>query len=169
MVEKGGPADKAGLLSGDVIRQVNGQPIVSSGDLPALIGLAAPGDSIKLDIWRQGAPKELTARLVNANDKTTQVASKKDGASQGKLGLALRPLQPDEKQEAGVDSGLLVQQASGPAALAGVQPGDVLISINGVPVRNIEQVRATVAKADKSVALLIQRGDSKIFVPVNFG
>jgi serine protease Do len=168
-VEKGGPADKAGLQSGDVIRGVNGQPIVSSGDLPALIGLAAPGDSIRLDIWRQGAAKVITARLASADEKTAQAAAKKDTPNQGKLGLALRPLQPEEKQEAGVDNGLVVQQASGPAAMAGVQAGDVLLSINGVPVKNIDQVRATVAKAEKSVALLIQRGDSKIFVPVNFG
>ena len=168
-VEKGSPADKAGLQSGDVIRQVNGQPIVSSGDLPAVIGLAAPGDSVKLSIWRQGAAKEITARLANADDKAAQVASKKDAPGQGKLGLALRPLQPDEQQEAGIDSGLLVQQASGPAALAGVQAGDVLLSINGVPMKNIDQVRVTVAKAQKSVALLIQRGGAKIFVPVNLG
>ena len=168
-VEKGSPAEKAGLQSGDVIRKVNGQPIVSSGDLPALIGLATPGDTVKLDIWRQGSSKELTARLANADDKSVQVASKKDAPNQGKLGLALRPLQPDEKQEAGIDSGLLVQQATGPAALAGVQSGDVLISINGVPMKNLDQVRAAVAKSDKSVALLIQRGDSKIFVPVNLG
>ncbi|MDB5938700.1 MAG: Peptidase Do, partial [Polaromonas sp.] len=119
-VEKGSPADKAGLQPGDVIRQVNGQPIVSSGDLPAVIGLAAPGDRVKLDVWRQGAARELTARLANAGDKAAQVASRKDAPGQGKLGLALRPLQPDEQQEAGVDSGLVVQQASGPAALAGV-------------------------------------------------
>lgn len=168
-VEKGGPADKAGLQSGDVIRGVNGQPIVSSGDLPALIGLATPGDSVRLDIWRQGSAKVVTARLASANDKTAQADTRKDAPNQGKLGLALRPLQPEEKQEAGVDNGLVVQQASGPAAMAGVQPGDVLLSINGVPVKNIDQVRATVAKAEKSVALLIQRGDSKIFVPVNFG
>jgi serine protease Do len=68
-----------------------------------------------------------------------------------------------------VDSGLLVLQASGPAALAGVQAGDVLVSINGTPVRDIEQVRSMVAKSGKSVALLIQRGDSKIFVPLNLG
>jgi len=169
MVEKGSPADKAGLQPGDVIRKVNGQPLVSSGDLPAVIGMAAPGDSVKLDIWRQGAAKELTARLASADDKSAVVASKKDAASQGKLGLALRPLQPDEQQEAGLDSGLLVQQASGPAALAGVQAGDLLLSINGIPVKSIEQVRATVAKSEKSVALLIQRGDSKIFVPVRIG
>ena len=168
-VEKGSPADKAGLQPGDVIRQVNGQPIVSSGDLPAVIGLAAPGDSVKLDVWRQGAARELTARLANADDKAAQVASRKEAPGQGKLGLALRPLQPDEQQEAGIESGLLVQQASGPAALAGVQAGDVLLSINGVPVKSIDQVRATVAKAQKSVALLILRGDSRIFVPVNLG
>lgn len=169
-VEKGSPADRAGLQSGDVIRSVNGQRIVSSGDLPAIIGLAAPGDSIKLDVWRQGAAKELTAKLGNADEKSAKAdAAKKDTPNQGKLGLALRPLQPDEKQEAGVDNGLLVQQATGPSALAGVQAGDVLLSINGVPVKNIDQVRAVAAKAEKSVALLIQRGDSKIFVPVNLG
>ncbi|MEP6964503.1 MAG: PDZ domain-containing protein, partial [Polaromonas sp.] len=168
-VVKGSPADKAGLKSGDVIRQVNGQTIVSSGDLPAVIGLASPGDTVKLSVWRQGAPTELTATLANANDKSAQVASDKGTPGQGKLGLALRPLQPDEKQQAGVDSGLLIQQASGPAAMAGVQAGDVLLSVNGVPVKSIEQVRTVVAKSDKSVALLIQRGEDKIFVPVNLG
>ena len=168
-VENGSPADKAGLQPGDVIRQVNGQPIVSSGDLPAVIGLATPGDTVKLGIWRQGAAKELTARLANADEKSAQAAATSDAPDQGKLGLALRPLQPDEQQASGIASGLLVQQASGAAALAGIQSGDVLLSINGVPVKNIEQVRAAVAKSEKSVALLIQRGDSKIFVPVNLG
>ena len=168
-VENGSPADKAGLQPGDVIRQVNGQPIVSSGDLPAVIGLATPGDTVKLGIWRQGAAKELTARLANADEKSAQAAARSDAPGQGKLGLALRPLQPDEQQASGIAGGLLVQQASGAAALAGIQSGDVLLSINGVPVKNIEQVRAAVAKSEKSVALLIQRGDSKIFVPVNLG
>ena len=168
-VEKGGPADKAGLQAGDVIRQVNGQPIVSSGDLPAIIGLAAPGDSVKLDVWRQGAAKEITARLANANDKTQTAANNKEALAQGKLGLALRPLQDSEKRDSGIDSGLLVQDASGPAAMAGVQSGDVLIAVNGTAVKNIEQVKAAVAKSEKSVALLIQRGNDKIFVPVNLG
>lgn len=168
-VEKGSPADKAGLQSGDVIRQVDGKPIISSGDLPAVIGVAKPGDIVKLTVWRQGSAKELTATLANANQKSTETVASKADSDHGKLGLALRPLQPDEKQQAGLDSGLLVQQASGAAAMAGVQQGDVLLSINGVPVKNIDQVRGAVAKADKSVALLIQRGDSKIFVPVNIG
>ena len=169
MVEKGGPADKAGLQAGDVIRKVDGRPIVSSGDLPALISLNAPGDNVTLDVWRQGAAKSLTATLVNANAKAEKVAVSQDKPAQGRLGLALRPLQPDEQQRSGIASGLLIQQASGQAALAGVQSGDVLLSINGTPVKSIEQVRAAVGKTDKSVALLIQRGESKIFVPVNLG
>ncbi len=168
-VEKGSPADKAGLQSGDVIRQVNGKAIVSSGDLPAVIGLASPGDTIKLSVWRQGSARELSATLANANQKSAEAVAGSGAPGRGKLGLALRPLQPDEKQQAGVDGGLLVQQASGAAALAGVEQGDVLLSINGVPVKNIDQVRSMVARSDKSVALLIQRGDSKIFVPVNLG
>ena len=171
-VEKGSPADAAGLQAGDVIRKVNGKAIVSSGDLPAVIGMAAPGDNVSLDVWRQGAARELTARLGNANDKSgdkAAVASKNDAENQGKLGLALRPLQPDEERESGISGGLLVQQASGPSANAGVQQGDVLISINGMPVKNIAQVRAAVSKSEKSVALLIQRGEDKIFVPVNLG
>ena len=91
------------------------------------------------------------------------------GAGHGKLGLALRPLQPQEKREAQVDGGLLIEDAGGPAALAGVQAGDVLLAINGTPAKSVEQVREVAAKADKSVALLIQRDGDRIFVPVRLG
>lgn len=168
-VEKGGPADQAGLQTGDVIRKVDGKSIVSSGDLPAAISLATPGQKVVLDVWRKGSAEQITAKLGNANDKAAKVASNADAADQGKLGLALRPLQPDERREAGVDNGLVVEAARGPAALAGVQSGDVLLAVNGTPVRSIEQVRDVVAKSPKSVALLVQRGDDKIFVPVRIG
>ena len=168
-VDKDGPADKAGLKSGDVILKVNGQPIVASADLPALIGAATPGDKVSLEIWRQGKREEFTAKLGDAGAKTEKLA-KADGATgKGNLGLALRSLQPQEKRAAGVDQGLLIEDAAGPAALAGVQAGDVLLAVNGMPIENIGQVRAIVAKANKSVALLIQREGNKIFVPVRLG
>ena len=63
----------------------------------------------------------------------------------------------------------MIEQASGPAAHAGVQAGDVLLAINGVPARDTAQVRAAMAKAGKSVALLIERNGDKIFVPVRLG
>ena len=168
-VDAGSPADKAGLKTGDVIRKVNGLPIVASGDLSALIGQSTPGEKVSLEVWRQGKREELTARLGDANEKQAQVAKADDAAGKVKLGLALRPLQPQEKREAGIDGGLVVENATGPAALAGVQPGDLLMGIDGKPVQSIEQVREAVAKSGKSVALLIQRDGNKIFVAVRVG
>jgi serine protease Do len=167
-VEKGGPAERAGLQPGDVIRQVNGQRIVSSGDLPALIALASPGDKVSIDVWRKGSTEKLQAQLVKVGDKTAKAEGDKP-ADQGKLGLALRPLQPQEREQIGAESGLLVQDARGAAARAGVQQGDVLLAVNGTSVRSVDQVREAVAKSDKSVALLIQRGEQRIFVPIRLG
>jgi serine protease Do len=168
-VSKGSAADKAGLQPGDVIRGINSQRIVGAGDLPAFIGLASPGDTVKLDVWRKGSAVSLTARLGGMEDKVQQQAARGDSAPQGKLGLALRPLQSGEKREAGVADGLLVQDAAGAAAEAGVEAGDLLLAINGTPATSVEQVRAMVARSGKTVALLIQRGEDKIFVPVNLG
>ncbi|MCW5671286.1 MAG: DegQ family serine endoprotease [Hydrogenophaga sp.] len=168
-VEPGSPAAKAGLQVGDVIRQMDGQPIVSSGDLPALIGQALPGEKVKLDVWRQGKPVSLTAQLGDAAAKAVKTAGDEKAADQGRLGLALRPLAPQERREVGVEGGLVVEDAQGPAALAGVQPGDVLLAVNGAKVQSVEQVRAMLGKSTKSLALLIQRDGSQIFVPVPLG
>jgi len=168
-VDAGGPADKAGLQSGDVILKVNGQPIVASSDLPTLIGSTAPGDKLDMEIWRQGKSEHLTAKLIDASDKVEKVASASSAGGQGRLGLALRALTPQEKRASGMSAGLLIEDTTGPAALAGVQAGDVLLAVNGAPVQSLEQVRTLVAKSDKSVALLIEREGSRIFVPVRLG
>ncbi|CAN7706676.1 DegQ family serine endoprotease [Acidovorax sp. LjRoot66] len=169
-VTKDSPADKAGLQAGDVIRQVDGQPIVASGDLPAWVGQAQPGQKARLSVWRQGKSVELTATLGDASDKGKNAVAKADEATgKGQLGLSLRPLDADERRETGLGAGLVIEQARGPAAAAGVQPGDVLLAINGAPAKDIEQVRAAMAKAGKSVALLIERNGDKIFVPVRLG
>ncbi|WP_310567404.1 DegQ family serine endoprotease [Hydrogenophaga sp.] len=168
-VEPGGPAAKAGLKAGDVIRQVNGQRIVASGDLPALIGQSAPGSQVTLEVWRQGRRESLTAQLGDAGEKKAQVAQAGSGAEQGKLGLALRPLQAQEQREGGVSQGLVVVDVGGPAERAGVQPGDLLMAVNGTPVQSVEQVRAAVAASAKSVALLIRRDGDTLFVPVRIG
>lgn len=168
-VEPGGPAAKAGLEAGDVVRRIDGHAIVGSGDLPAYVGQALPGQKVTLEVWRKGASKTLSATLGDASDKTAKVARSTPDAGKGKLGLALRPLQPGEKKQIGVDGGLLVAQANGPAAMAGIMPGDVLLSINGTPARDIDDVRAAMAKAEKTVAVLIWRDGNKIFVPVRLG
>lgn len=171
-VERGGPADRAGLKSGDVIRRANGKTIVSSVELPALMTLAKPGDKVALDVWREGKLVRIDATLGNAADKPRrgqeqELAEVADNSA--KLGLTLRPLESVERRRSGIANGLVIEDASGAAMMAGIEPGDVLISVNGRPVNSIEQVRDMVSKASKSVALLIQRGSDKIFIPVRIG
>ena len=165
-VEKGSPAAKAGLEPGDVIQEIDGKPIVASGDLPAYVGQTLPGQKVQLGIWRQGHSKQLSATLGNINDKVAKGEQVGPVAGQGQLGLALRPLSAEEKRQSGIAVGLLIEDASGPAANAGIQAGDVLLSINGAPANNVAEVRAAMAKAGKTVALLIWRDGEKLFVPV---
>ncbi len=170
-VERGSAAEKAGLKSGDVVRKVNGQPIIGSGDLPGTLAVAKPGDKVALDVWRDGKIVRLNATLANADDKAApdereEVAAADKGA---KLGLALRPLDPLERRQSGIASGLVIEDARGAAAVAGIAPGDVLLSVNGKPVSSVDQVRDAVGKSSKSVALLIQRGNERIFFPVRIG
>ena len=168
-VDKGSPADRAGLQAGDVIRKINGQPIIASNDLSALIGQSAPGQKVAIEIWRQGKREELSAQLGDASDKAGKVAKADESAGKGKLGLALRALEPSERRDSGLATGLVVEGVSGAAELAGVRPSDVVLAVNGTAVKNVEQVREIVSSSNKSVALLIEREGSKIFVPVRIG
>jgi len=166
-VEPKGPAAKAGIKAGDVILQVNDEPVEDSTDLPSEIANLKPGTQAKLQIWRDGAAQELAVTLGKLSDST--VASNTPDAPQGKLGVAVRALTPQEKQESSIAQGLVVEQASGPAANAGIQAGDVILAIDGQPVSSPDQLRDRIAKANGSVALLIQRDDTRIFVPVDLG
>lgn len=170
-VEKGSAAEQSGLKPGDVVRAINGQKIVASGDLSSYVALAKPGDKVTLDVWRQGKAVSLAGKLGNATERTLANAGGDDDspAAKSRLGLALRPLDPLEKQAVGLASGLVIERAGGAAASAGLQPGDVLLSVNGRPVNSVEQVRDVVSKSSKSVALLIQRGEERIFIPVRLG
>lgn len=167
-VESGSAADRAGLKPGDVIRSANGKAIVASGDLPAIVALSRPGDKLQLQVWRQGREVKLDAQLARGREEATaSTASVQEEG--GRLGLALRPLEPQERAQAGVRSGVVVADVAGPAEAAGVEPGDIVLAVNGQPVASVEQVRSAVAKSQKSVALLIQRGDEQIFVPLRLG
>jgi len=167
-VEKDSPAAKAGLKVGDVIRKFNGQPITESTQLPGRVADVKPGSSVKLEIWRKGSIEEVTVTLGAVKD--AKLASGESGAKpQGKLGLAVRPLTPDERQQSGMTEGLLVENADGPAARAGIQAGDVLLSLNGTPLNSAEQLKSLVSKSGKSIALLVQRGEARMFIPVEIG
>jgi len=172
-VERGGPAERAGLRSGDIIRRLNGQPIVSPGDLSSNVSLSKPGERVALDVWRDGKLVRIDAVIGDASEKVRRAPQEELASSSSdkgaKLGLALRPLEPIERRQSGIASGLVIEDAQGAAAEVGIVPGDVLISVNGRTVNSVDQVRDVVSKANKSVALLIQRGSERIFIPVRIG
>jgi serine protease Do len=162
-------AAAAGLKSGDVITEVNGQPVVRSGELSSLIGLSAPGEKVRLKVWRDRSPRDIEAKLGGADAEATQVADAAGATQRGQLGLSMRPLTRDERRESKIEDGLVIENVAGPAEKAGIQPGDVLLAINGRPVQSIETVKLVLQGKPKSVALLVQRDGDKIFVPVNLG
>ena len=164
-VEANGPAAKAGIQPGDVITALNGEPVATENQLPVRIASLMPGTTVRLTIWRNHASREVTVKLAPMGNET--VASTQSPQHQGgSLGLAVRPLSPDEQQEAKTHGGLLVEGVTGPSEDAGIQPGDVVLAANGQRVGTVEQLRAAVEKSRGHVALLIQRGDTRIFVPV---
>jgi serine protease Do len=161
-------AAEAGIKVGDVILKFNGTPIIDAGSLSQRVGVATPGQKAEIEVWRNGKTLDMTATIGNAATLAKADDSSGD-ASQAKLGLALRPLNPEERQQAGVPGGLVVEDAQGRAAEAGIQPGDVVLSVDGTPVQSVEQLRKMVKDHDKQIALLIQRGDARLFVPVTLG
>jgi serine protease Do len=168
-VQPDSAAAQAGLKVGDVILEFNGNPIVDAGQLSARVGVAAPGDKASLKVWRDG--KEMTLNATIGSAEPVQVAGMagENASPQARLGLAVRPLNPEERQQAGVSGGLVVEDVQGHAAEAGIQPGDVVLSVDGAPVQSVAQLRRMVQEHDKQVALLIQRGDNRLFVPVTLG
>jgi serine protease Do len=160
-------AEKAGLKSGDVITKVDGEPILEPGMLSSRIGLAKAGDKVTLEVWRDKKARTIVATLGSTEDKV-EVASRGEPADGARLGLALRPLNRDERGEVG-EQGLLVENVDGAAKRAGVAPGDVVLAVNGKPVTSVDDVKSIMASKPKRVALLVWREGNRIFVPVNLG
>jgi len=167
-VEKGGAAERAGVEPGDVILKLNGELVNQSNELPAVVAGLAPGTGVKLELWRNHASREVTVKLAAMEDKRTARNSDQPQAG-GKLGLAVRPLTSQEQHQANTQGGLLVEQARGPAANAGLQQGDIVIAANGAPVSSVEDLRHAVEKSKSHIALLVQRGETRLFVPVRVG
>ena len=160
-------AAAAGLKPGDVITELNGEKVSHSGDLSSRIGLSAPGDVVRLSVWRDKSPLELKVKLGQAEEGNAAPAKVPASAQPGQLGLRLRPLSGEERNQAGVDGGLLVEGVSGPTERVGVQPGDVLLAINGTRVSTVAQVRSLVEGQPRGVALLIDRGGERLYVPID--
>ncbi|MBN9461246.1 MAG: Do family serine endopeptidase [Burkholderiales bacterium] len=168
-VAEGSAGEKAGLRAGDVVLSLDGVRIERSGDLAAMVGKAKPGDRVVMEVIRQGKRQKLTAVLAEAPAGSEELAQHAPERSEARLGIAVRPLAPQEREVTHLRGGLVVEQVTGAAARAGIEPGDVILSVNGTAVATVEQLRSLVNGDARQLALLVQRGDVRIFVPVRLG
>jgi serine protease Do len=167
MVEKGGPAAKAGIQPGDVILAINGRPVEDSSDLARDVAGSKPGTTVSIDLWRKGAHVPVKVTLGELAAKPPANDSDSEQGTPDAAGLVLGELTADERRQLDVPSGVLVRGVTGAAQRAGVQPGDVIVSINRQPVNRIAELEAKLAQhPGKTVALLLKREDATLFLPL---
>lgn len=163
-VDKDGPADKAGLLPGDIITRVDGKAVERSGDLPRIVGDIKPGSKALLQVFRMGAVRDIAVDVTELGpDGATQPAQAGPGAAPAKsaLGLTVSDLGDAQKKALGVKGGVRVDAVDGAAARAGLRQGDVLLSIANTAITDARQFAALAEKAEKStlVSVLVRRGE----------
>lgn len=167
-IERDSPADKAGIEAGDVVVKFDGTPINRSGELPPLVSEVTPGSNAVVTVLRQGKTKDFTVTVGEM--QSAQSKGKQTGDDDAKLGLALRPLTDKERKEARVVSGLVVEAVNdGPAQKAGILAGDVILSVNGELVANVEQLKNKVSSTGKRLAVLVLRDNNRLFIPIHLG
>ncbi|HTS51922.1 MAG TPA: DegQ family serine endoprotease [Burkholderiales bacterium] len=169
-VEKDGPADKAGVKAGDVILEFDGGPVSDSRQLPLIVARVKPGHDAAMKVWREGKEQTLHVTVGELQPERVALAGG-PRAERGKLGLAVQDLTPEQRKELDVRGGVLVGSVDGPAARAGLKQGDVVLAVNGEQIESAKHFKSLVDKAPdgKPVALLIQRGDVRLYVPVTSG
>ncbi|MGH9575855.1 MAG: DegQ family serine endoprotease [Terriglobales bacterium] len=171
-VEKGGPADKAGLEPSDVILKFDGKTVNSTSDLPRIVAQTRPGSKATMQIWRKGAARDVTVTVGEMpEEKVAQRPGRRDNKSGNvvaRLGLTVSELSAEQRKELSIGGGLLVEDVQGAAAKAGIRRGDILMALNNQDVKSVEQLTQLLSQFDKakSVALLIRRGDGALYVPL---
>lgn len=168
----GGPAQKAGIKDGDVILSVDGKPVERSTQLPSVVSAIKPGDTAKLEVWREGGTKMINVKVDEFKEDVQKVSNERSGsgsaepAKPDKLGLSVRPLGEDERKRSDTRGYLMVEDVDGPAAQAGVHPGDVILGVNGKTVKSIADLRNATANGSKTVAILVEREGNQLFLPI---
>ncbi|WP_309491405.1 trypsin-like peptidase domain-containing protein [Trinickia mobilis] len=163
-IEPGTPAAASGLKPGDVVVQVGDQPIDRAADLADRLADPPPGGKTVLKLIRNRRPMTIMVG-TGASAADDDLGPRQSDAGMGdRLGLTVHPMTPAELRANGLARGLIVDGVSGAAASAGIQPGDIILSLNGTPARSQRQVVALAARAGKEVALLIQRDNARSFV-----
>jgi len=167
-VIEGGPAEKGGIKTGDVILSVDGRPVERSTQLPSVVSAIKPGTSAKIEVWRDGSSKIINVKVDEFPEENLRVANQnvEEPAKADKLGLSVRPLGADERRSAETQGYLLVEDVAGPAAQAGVRPGDVILGVNGKTVKSIAEFKTATGSGSKTVAILLERDGNQLFLPI---
>lgn len=177
-VEKGGPADKAGIQPSDVVMRFDGKVVEDSNDLPRIVAATRPGSKVTVQLWRKGETIELNVHVGEiADDRGAQRggASKGSGSSAParfdsveRLGLSVSELSVEQKAALDVDAGLLVEEARGAAARSDLRSGDVILALRNIPLKSIAQFNELLKQMPKgsSVALLVRREEVVSYVAI---
>jgi serine protease Do len=148
------------------VTSLNGEPIVRSGDLSSRVSQATPGQTVRLQVWRDRMNREMEVKLGRAEEDVHSGNQDEADDKPGQLGLSLRELSRDEQASLRMQGGLLVVGVTGAASRAGLQVGDLLLAINGMPLKSVDQVSRVIAKKPKKVALLVLRDGERRYLPV---
>lgn len=155
----------SGLKPGDIVTRINGKAIEHRADLTEYVSALQPGTKVALTIVRNKKPMSLTTNVVATR---TDAAPASPAATQAgaldRLGLTVHALSDEERRMIGVPAGVMVDAATGASANAGIQAGDVVLSVNSESVGTPEALERSIAHGGKEVALLIQRDDARTFV-----
>ncbi|WP_167752854.1 DegQ family serine endoprotease [Pusillimonas caeni] len=170
-VEPGGPAADAGVSSGDVITKFDGRDIKHWTDLPRIVGETKPGTRADIEVWRKGKNQTLKVKvgeMPSATETASTQAPESRGTTADSLGLTVADVPEAARKQAGIKGGVQVSQSQGPAAAAGIVPGDVILTVNNEDITDAAQFAKVVKGLDKNraAAMLIWRDGQTQWVPV---
>ncbi|MFT4065958.1 trypsin-like peptidase domain-containing protein [Paraburkholderia sp.] len=166
-VDPQGPSARSGLKPGDVILKMNGTDIPDSTQLPVTIADLKPGTPVHLTYWRDNAMRDTTVTLGRLD--AAALAPSAMARTSAADGLTVRGLTAQEQRDAGVKGGVRVEKSTGPAAFAGIEPGDIILMVDNAHVSGPAEFRQKVGNSGNAVALLVQRNGQRMFVTIDMG
>jgi serine protease Do len=170
-VEKGGPADNAGIQASDVILKFDGKVVTASKDLPRIVAGTQPGNKVTVQLWRKGSNKEVSLVVGEMpGDGRSVRTSANDLLSEqiARLGISVVELSGEQKKQLEIEDGLLIDEVRGANVRSELQRGDIILALGNTPVVSIEQLNGVLKPIPKgrNVALLVRRGDTASYIAI---